>query len=179
MRDALIAGLTLDTFQRHADKVAMANVAQLVNCIQTLFLAHEDRFCVTPVYHVFAMYKDHHNGQSLRASFSAPRIDYGSGDTKGSVVRLAGSASVSNGKLAVTAVNLSITEGLPAAVRLFGGGIKEARGQVLAAGDIRAHNTFAQPDAVKPQALEVKADGAELRVTMPPMSVMKLEALIV
>jgi alpha-N-arabinofuranosidase len=48
MRDAVLAGLTLDTFHRHADKVAMANVAQLVNCPHSLFPAHEDKFCVTP-----------------------------------------------------------------------------------------------------------------------------------
>ena len=57
MRDAVLAGLTLDTFNRHADKVAMAAVAQLVNCLQSLFLAHEDKFCVTPTYHVFDMYR--------------------------------------------------------------------------------------------------------------------------
>ena len=73
MRDALLAGQTLDTFQRHADKVAMANVAQLVNCLQSLFLAHEDRFCVTPTYHVFDLYAAHQGAQALRAVFSAPR----------------------------------------------------------------------------------------------------------
>ena len=48
MRDAVLAGLTLDTFNHHADKVGMAAVAQLVNCLQSLFFAHEDKFCVTP-----------------------------------------------------------------------------------------------------------------------------------
>jgi alpha-N-arabinofuranosidase len=56
LRDALVAALTLDTFNRHADKIAMANVAQLVNTIHSLFLAREDKFTVTPNYHVFAMY---------------------------------------------------------------------------------------------------------------------------
>ena len=76
MRDAVIAGITLDTFHRHADKVAMAAVAQLVNCIQMLFLADGDRFCVTPTYQVFAMYKDHNNGQSLRSAFEAPAVSF-------------------------------------------------------------------------------------------------------
>ena len=59
VRDALVSALTLDTFHRHADKVVMANVAQLVNCLQSLFLADEDRFVATPVFHVFEMYGAH------------------------------------------------------------------------------------------------------------------------
>ena len=64
MRDAVVAGLTLDTFHRHADKVAMANIAQLVNCLQSLFIAHEDQFFTTPTYHVFDLYGPHVGGQA-------------------------------------------------------------------------------------------------------------------
>ena len=71
MRDALVAGLTLDTFHRHADKVAMANVAQLVNCLQSLFLAHDDRFIATPTFHVFEMYAAHVGGS--RCARCSPR----------------------------------------------------------------------------------------------------------
>ncbi len=72
LRDALISGITLDIFHRHAGKVAMANVAQLVNNLHCLFLAHEDQFLLTPNYHVFEMYSAHQGGQSLRTEFSAP-----------------------------------------------------------------------------------------------------------
>ncbi|HBY64430.1 MAG TPA: alpha-L-arabinofuranosidase [Solibacterales bacterium] len=179
MRDALVAGLTLDTFQRHADKVAMANVAQLVNCIQTLFLAHEDQFCVTPTYHVFAMYKDHQNARAVRAEFMAPLVDYQHQDKPASVARLAGSASLAGRTLTLTAVNTSLTEPLPAVVHLHGGAAKEARGESLAAADIHVHNNFQQPNAVKPQPLTVDASaGGALRVTLPPMSVVKLQAIL-
>ncbi len=67
MRDALISALTLDIFNRHADKIAMANVAQLVNNLHCLFLARREQFLLTPNYHVFAMYAPHQGGQSLRA----------------------------------------------------------------------------------------------------------------
>jgi alpha-N-arabinofuranosidase len=76
LRDALVAGLNLDTFNRHADKVAMANVAQLINTIHSLFLAHEDKFIVTPNFHVFEMYSAHQGGTSVRTVFSAPRVSY-------------------------------------------------------------------------------------------------------
>ena len=75
MRDAVLAGMSLDVFNRHADKVGMANVAQLVNCLQSLFFAHEDKFCVTPTGHVFQMYADHQKGQSVRTVLSHRRFD--------------------------------------------------------------------------------------------------------
>ncbi len=76
LRDALIAGLTLDTFNRHADKVVMANVAQLINTIHSLFIAYEDKFVATPNYHVFEMYAAHQGGQAVRTMFSAPALSY-------------------------------------------------------------------------------------------------------
>ena len=76
LRDALVAGLTLDIFHRHADKVAMANVAQLVNCLQSLFLANEDRFVTTPTFDVFELYAAHVGGRGVRSVFSAPRVSY-------------------------------------------------------------------------------------------------------
>jgi alpha-N-arabinofuranosidase len=178
LRDALVAGITLDTFHRHADKVAMANVAQLVNCIQTLFLAHEDKFCVTPTYHVFAMYKAHQNARAVRAEFAAPGLSYSYEGAPKQIPRLAGSASVQGNKVTITAVNLSLTEALPARIHLHGAAsAKELQAVALTAGDIHAHNSFAQPDAVKPQPWKAEATGPEIRLTLPPMSVVKMETI--
>ena len=74
MRDALLTGITLDIFQRHADKVAVAAVAQSINCIHSLMLAQGDKFTVTPTFHVFQMYMPHRGAQAVRAEFSAPAI---------------------------------------------------------------------------------------------------------
>src|SRR5579859_1890957 len=76
MRDALVAALTLDTFNRHADKVAMANVAQLINNLHSLFLADGDKFVATPSFHVFAMYRPHHNATSVRVDVQAPDVTF-------------------------------------------------------------------------------------------------------
>ncbi len=75
MRDALLSGITLDIFQRHPDKVAMANVAQSINCIHSLMLAQEDKFTVTPTFHVFQMYLPHRGATAVRADFTAQAID--------------------------------------------------------------------------------------------------------
>ena len=77
MRDALLTGITLDIFQRHADKVAVANVAQSINCIHSLMLAKGDKFTVTPTFHVFQMYLPHRGAQAVRAEFTAPVIRNG------------------------------------------------------------------------------------------------------
>jgi alpha-N-arabinofuranosidase len=76
LRDALVSGLTLDTFNRHADKVVMANVAQLINTIHSLFVAYEDKFVATPNFHVFEMYAAHQGGQAVRTLFSAPTLSF-------------------------------------------------------------------------------------------------------
>ena len=94
IRDAVLAGLTLDIFHRHADKVAMANIAQLVNCLQSLFLAHEDKFILTPTYHVFDMYAAHQGGQSLRTNVSASPLKYTSNGKPATMRGLNGSASL-------------------------------------------------------------------------------------
>jgi len=105
MRDALVSALTLDIFNRHADKVAMANLAQLVNNLDSLFLAVEDQFIVTPNYRVFAMYAAHQGGQALRTVFGAPTRNVREGQERWSLDRLAGSASKRRKILVLTAVN--------------------------------------------------------------------------
>ncbi len=76
LRDALCAALTLDTFNRHADKIDMANVAQLVNNLHTLFFADGDKFVATPNFYVFEMYKAHHAAKGVRLDVQAPAISF-------------------------------------------------------------------------------------------------------
>lgn len=77
MCDALGTGITLDGFNRHADKAAMCNVAQLVNCVHAPFLALKDHFAATTIFHAFDIYKSHKGGQSLRFVSDAPAILFG------------------------------------------------------------------------------------------------------
>jgi alpha-L-arabinofuranosidase len=151
MRDALLAGLTLDTFHRHVDKVVMANIAQLVNCLQSLFLAHEDRFVATPTFHVFEMYGQHVGGQSVRTTVSAPPVTYQRVGSTGSLWGLAGSASIKDKTLTLTVVNPHVTEPRETEIALRGASIASLRADVLRAEDIHAVNTFDRPTVVKPR----------------------------
>jgi alpha-L-arabinofuranosidase len=92
LRDAVFSGMTLDIFNRHPEKIAMANCAQLINCLNSLYLAHEDKFCVTPVGHVFGMYAAHQGGQALRTIFFSPTVDYDRDGKPASFWGLKGSA---------------------------------------------------------------------------------------
>ncbi|HLJ46354.1 MAG TPA: alpha-L-arabinofuranosidase C-terminal domain-containing protein [Bryobacteraceae bacterium] len=175
MRDALVAAISLDTFHRHADKVAMANAAQLINCIQTLFLADGDKFCVTPTYEVFAMYKDHCGADAVRSTFGASTVGY-AGEHPGNVVRLAGSASRSGNTLTITAAHTHLTEPLETNIQVFDGTVKSARATVLTGPDIHAHNDFSQPHAVKTTSAPVEATGSGMRMRIPPASVVKIQA---
>jgi alpha-N-arabinofuranosidase len=174
MRDAILAGLTLDIFNRHADKVAMANVAQLVNCLQSLFLAHEDKFCVTPTYHVFDMYAAHQGAQAVRAVFSAPEASYVRNTQPAALAGLAGSASLHGKELTLTDTNPSLDQPREAEIALRGGTAVSAEAVTLAAADVHAHNSFEQPRAVAPATQAVPVRGALVTYRFPPASVTKL-----
>jgi alpha-N-arabinofuranosidase len=175
MRDAVLSGLTLDTFQRHADKVGMANAAQLVNCLHSLFLAHEDKFCVTPTYHVFDMYAAHQNNQSLRTIISAPQVTYSRNGTPTTLPGLAGSASIDGKKVILTVTNQSMDTPRESEILLRGAAIQSATVTTLAAQDVHAHNTFESPSAVEPKSLPATPRAGVLTHRFPPASVTRLE----
>ncbi|PYR92601.1 MAG: alpha-L-arabinofuranosidase [Acidobacteria bacterium] len=176
MRDALLTALTLDTFHRHAEKVAMANVAQLVNCLHSLFLAHEDQFVATPTFHVFEQYAAHAGGQSVRSVFSAPRIGYQRVNAAGSFWGLSGSATIKDRVLTLTVVNPHVSEPRETEITLRGAVPgANAKASAIAATDIHAHNTFAEPHAVQSRDVSVSASRDGLIVhRFPPASVTRL-----
>jgi alpha-N-arabinofuranosidase len=175
MRDAVLAGLTLDTFNRHADKVGMAAVAQLVNCLQSLFFAHEDRFCVTPTYHVFAMYVPHQGAQSVRALFSAPRVSYRRNTEQASLPGLAGSASIKGKQLTVTVTNLSLDQAREAEIVVRGASPSSVKATTLASSDPHAHNSFESPNEVEPKEASPSLRGGIVGHRFPPASVTRLD----
>ena len=101
--------MTLDIFNRHPEKVAMANCAQLINNLNCLYLAHEEKFCVTPVGHVFGMYAAHQGGEGVRTIFSAPQISYDRDGKQASFWGLKGAASVRGKNVVLTVVNPDVS----------------------------------------------------------------------
>lgn len=179
MRDALLAGLTLDTFNRHADKVAMANVAQLINCLHSLFLAHEDKFVLTPTFHVFEMFMPHMGSTSVRAVFSAPEVQYTRVDKPAEFWGLSGSASVNVKQLTLTVSNPHLSETREAEIAVRGARAGSAQAQVLSASDVHSHNTFENPRVVGPRSEQVAVNAGAISFRFPPASVTRLQIALV
>ena len=174
LRDAVFSGMTLDIFNRHPEKVAMANCAQLINCLNSLYLAHEDKFVITPVGHVFELYASHQGGEALRTIFSASNLHYDRDGRSAPFWGLSGSASVRDKSLTITAVNPSTNEPRLVEIALRGATAGEATMKFLSNPDIHAHNTFDQRDVVVPQTKALSSTGGVLVVEFPPASVAAL-----
>jgi alpha-N-arabinofuranosidase len=175
LRDAMVAALTLDTFNRHCDKVVMANIAQLINNLHSLFLADGPRFVATPNFYVYEMYSGHQGAAGLPVAIESPKVEFRAGDAARSLPALSGSASLSESVLRITVTNISATKPVEAALDLSGIAVKSAKETVLTSADIHAHNTFNSPKAVVPVTRSLSLPDGALRHTFAPASVTLLE----
>jgi alpha-N-arabinofuranosidase len=175
LRDALVAALTLDIFNRHADKVDMANIAQLVNNLHSLFLADGDRFVATPTFHVFVLYRPHQGAKGVRLDVQAPEIAFRAGGQARKLDRVAGSASIKDKNLTVTLVHTHAREPQEIALRLRGAAAAAVHQTVLTHDKLNAHNTFAAPQAVTPKVIEPAGRGPALTCVLSPASVTRLD----
>lgn len=178
MRDAVLAGLSLDIFHRHADKVAMANIAQLINCLQALFLAHEDKFIVTPTCHVFEMYAAHQGAQALRAEVMSSRLPYTRNGRPATLRGLNGSASLRDKTVTLTVTNPDPQNAQEAEIALRGATVKEVQVTTITHKDIHAHNSFENPRVIEPQAGKATASGGAVRCGFAPASVTRLQMVL-
>ncbi|HZS03543.1 MAG TPA: alpha-L-arabinofuranosidase C-terminal domain-containing protein [Blastocatellia bacterium] len=176
LRDALHTAITFDIFNRHADKIEMANVAQTVNCIHSLFLALEDKYTRTPPYYVFEMYRPHLGARSVPMQIRADQLTVPVQDSTAKIAGLTGSASLREKRLTVTLTNASVDSPIIARIRLAGGArASEGRGTVLTHSDMRARNTFQNTNEVRPASLPVKISGETLAVDIPRQAVAAIE----
>jgi alpha-N-arabinofuranosidase len=175
LRDALVASTTLDIFNNHCDRVRMANIAQTVNVLQAMILTDKEKMLLTPSYHVFEMYTVHQDALMTPVDVVCERYEHAGY----SVPAVSASASVnSEGKLHLTISNVNPAKDIPLTVHVGGMKMGSVNGRILNASVMNAHNTFENPDAVKP--LEFKSarmTGDGLEVVLPRMSVVTLEIL--
>jgi alpha-N-arabinofuranosidase len=173
LRDALVAAVTLNTFNHHCRRVKMANIAQTINVLQAMLLTSGEKMVLTPSYHVFEMYKVHHDATLLPTRLLCN--DYCFGDAK--IPALNVSASLDKaGRIHISICNLDPNNSARLICEVLGAGVKKVAGRVLTADAINAHNTFDNPETVKPAKLNaVTADGNTLTATLPAKSVVVLE----
>ena len=170
IRDAVVAAVNLNLFNNHADRVAMANIAQTINVLQAMILTDKERMILTPTYHVFEMFKVHQGATLLPTENPAADHDVENGTKVRSVY--ASASKDAKGAIHVSLVNARHDTPAKATLKLEGVAAKKVSGRVLTSDKLDGHNTFEQPDAVKPAPF----DGAEVKdgqvvVALPARSV--------
>ena len=171
LRDAMVAAVNLNIFNRYADRVRMANIAQMVNVLQAMVLTDKEKMVLTPTYHVFRMYKVHQGATLIPIDLNAPEYKL----DQASVPSLHASASRdAEGRLHLSIVNLDPARA--AEITTTGASIKSVSGEILTAPAINAMNTFDQRDVVKPARFSgYKLQGSQLSLSIPAKSVVVLE----
>jgi alpha-N-arabinofuranosidase len=174
LRDAIVAALNLHIFQRHADRVAMTNIAQMINVLQAMILTDKEKMLLTPTYHVFEMFKAHQGGTLLPVELKTP--DYISGSNTIPAVSASATRDAKSATVHLSLVNANPLEPVSISCKLVGFAPKAVAGRVLTAVEMNAHNTFTAPDAVHPEAFTgTQIEGESLRITLPPKSVVMLD----
>lgn len=172
LRDALVAGINLNIFNNHCDRVRMANIAQLVNVLQSVILTEGEKMLLTPTYHVFDMYKVHMDAELLQTEYDASSYKFGE-DT---IPALSVSSSIdSTGKIHVSICNLKPDSDMDISFELRGAYCSRATGTVLSHSAMNACNTFEAPENVKPTALkDIAVTNGKFELKLQPMSVTTL-----
>ncbi|HZJ82871.1 MAG TPA: alpha-N-arabinofuranosidase [Clostridia bacterium] len=172
LRDALVAGINLNIFNNNADRVRMANIAQTINVLQAVMLTEGEKMLLTPTYHVFEMYKVHQNATLLPIDLQSATYQYGDN----SIPQINVSASKDeNGVINISLCNLHPEEGASLDLDLRAYSATKASGRILTSPVMNDHNTFDQPEKIKPadfNDFDIKQDG--LVVNLPPKSVVVL-----
>ena len=172
LRDALIAASTLNIFNNHCDRVKMANLAQIVNVLQSLILTNKDKMVLTPTYYVFDFYKVHQDSRLLPVHFSSPVYKFGSEMI--SAINVSASQD-SAGSIHLTIANLDPTKKITINPALGNLKWKKAEGRVLSSAKFTDVNSFTEPEKIKPATFnDYKINGDQLTVNMPPMSIVVL-----
>src|SRR5262249_5396037 len=149
LRDAVVAGVNLNIFQKHGDRVRMANIAQMVNVLQAMILTDKEKMALTPTYYIFKMYRVHQGATMIPVDVSAP--EYKRGDAAIPPLSVSGSRDA-DGRLHLSLVNLDPNRAAEIDTTIWGGAVKNVSGEVLTAPEMNALNTFDRPDNVKPAA---------------------------
>ena len=161
MRDAVITALTLNIFNNHCDRVVMANAAQLCNNLHCLFLAGGEHAIVTPTYYVYDLYKEHQGAAQIETVVTDKTLSV--------------SASERDGTVCITIANTSYDRAAEVEISAFAKTFGTKAVVTTLAAEPHAHNTFDDPDAVKPAAdAEYALTDGTLTLTVPAAAVVRV-----
>ncbi|MFZ6681182.1 alpha-N-arabinofuranosidase [Undibacterium sp. Tian12W] len=169
LRDALVAALNFNIFHEHAARVRMTNIAQMVNVLQAMILTDKDKILLTPTYHAFEMYVPFQNATNLPLTISNNH-EYSFGKTSIPAIS-ASAARALDGKVYLSLVNTNPNESVEIDVDVAGEKIEAAKGRVLTAKTMDAHNTFIRPQSVQPDNFNSSAKAGRLTLNVPAKAI--------
>lgn len=173
MRDALIAGVTLNIFNNHCDRVKMANLAQCINVLQSVILTNEEKMILTPTYHVMEMYNVHQNATLIPSDIKTD--DYVLQNKKLKAISASASKD-ENGVVHVSLANIDANNSQDIIINFEGTNVKSVTGRILISDRLQDYNSFTNSDKIKPAVFnDIKLSGSDLTLKMPPFSVIVLE----
>ncbi|WNH09208.1 alpha-L-arabinofuranosidase C-terminal domain-containing protein [Thalassobellus suaedae] len=172
MRDAMIAGVTLNIFNSRVDRIKMANLAQAVNVLQAAILTEGEKMLLTPTYHVMKMYSAHQDAQLLPLSFESPEYTF-NGE---SLSAISASASKKDDVVNISLVNIDSKKQNSVEINISDLGIKSITGTILTSKNLQDHNTFDNTTKIQPKDFkDFKVKKEILTITLPPFSVVMIE----
>ncbi|WP_440903435.1 alpha-N-arabinofuranosidase [Catenovulum sp. SX2] len=169
MRDAVVAAVNFNIFHKHAERVHMTNIAQMVNVLQAMILTDKEKMLLTPTYHAYKMYVPFQDAKQLDVHTQVMQYIQ-VGDNSIPAVSMT-AAKTQDGDTVLALVNLSATEKSDVDVSVLGTKFSKAQGQILTAKKMNAHNTFADPAEVKPKDFSQRAKRGKLSFDLPAHSV--------
>lgn len=167
MRDAIVAAIELNVFNRHSDRVVMANLAQAVNVLQSVILTEGGKMIKTPTYHVFDLFKTHQNNEAVYCYTQNENMSEGKNAPMISV-----SASVNEKSMTVTAVNCSLTEEAAVECSIFGFKASSVSCRILT-NEAHSYNDFDCPDRVSITEHTAVIKDNVLKLNIPPCAVVE------
>lgn len=172
MRDAMVAALNINIFTKHAERVKMTNIAQMVNVLQAMILTDGPKMVLTPTYHIFEMYKPFQDATFLPVELKSSWYHM----DQWSIPSVSATAARgTDGKIYVALVNVDPNQPASISATLNGVSASNITGRILTAETMQAHNNFATPEVVKPAAFTgAQISGGTLSVTLPAKSVVML-----
>lgn len=176
MRDALVAGINLNLFNKNCDRVKMANIAQMVNVLQAVILTEGDKMVKTPTWYAFNLYKVHQDAELVESSVETKTVGV---EEDVQIPDLSESVSMDkDGRLYVTLTNASLTDDTDIEAIFAETPVKSVKGTILT-GSMKAHNTFENPDEVHTtEFTAVTVKDNKVIFTIPACSVLQLEVEI-
>ncbi|MDR3309386.1 MAG: alpha-N-arabinofuranosidase [Tannerella sp.] len=177
LRDAFVASLTFDVFHKYISRVKMANIAQIVNVLQSMILTDDSgRMALTPTYHVFKMYSVHQDALHIPASIVC---DVKSSPDHRTLPLLSATASIDRaGLLHISLTNIDADNAQSVSIDLSGLTIgKQISATILTSPNLTDHNTFDHPQTVSPAVFKDFAliSPSTLQVNIPAKSIITVE----